>query len=276
MSGIGSILRRAETARRAPAAVPRRRRHAAPETTGLDLRRQFADNIDHRGRSVRVMMHNLPPSGFLRINVRDAMRERDFVTSNRSCRRHHREPGARPPIARRAQGLAPKPAGRGRQRDRNTFACAPMSMLRRPDDHRRDIRRRAARAVFIAEPDQDRHLMIDVALLSASQRRSLSPPAARRSRKATSSQGHAKRRDEGAPPGAAETEQAYALKLTAAGLNAVGADARGQLVGRDARVDRTAQAPLGRQILHRGGFPSDAPCAVLAQALASPFRRSLP
>ncbi len=59
----------------------------------------------------------------------------------------------------------------------------------RPDDHRRDIRRRAARAVFIAEPDQDRHL-IDVALLSASQRRSISPPAARRSRKATSSQGH--------------------------------------------------------------------------------------
>src|SRR5271167_5270898 len=73
----------------------------------------------------------------------------------------------------------------------------------------------------------------------------------------------------GGEESAAETEQAYALKLTAAGLNAVGADARGQLVGRDARVDRTAQAPLGRQILHRGGFPSDAPCAVLAPALAS-------
>src|SRR3974377_1416104 len=38
-----------------------------------------------------------------------------------------------------------------------------MSILRRPDDHRRGIRRRAPRAVFIAEPDQDRHLMIDVA-----------------------------------------------------------------------------------------------------------------
>ena len=48
------------------------------------------------------------------------------------------------------------------------------------------------------------------------------------------------------------------------------------LVSRDARVDRTSQAPLGRQILHRCGFPSDAACAVVAPALASPFRRSLP
>ena len=48
------------------------------------------------------------------------------------------------------------------------------------------------------------------------------------------------------------------------------------LVGRDARVDRTSQAPLGRQILHRGGLPSEASCAFLAPALASPFRRSLP
>src|SRR5208337_3181244 len=35
------------------------------------------------------------------------------------------------------------------------------------------------------------------------------------------------------------------------------------LVGRDARVDCTSQALLGRQILHRGEFPSDAPWAVL-------------
>jgi hypothetical protein len=63
-----------------------------------------------------------------------------------------------------------------------------MSMLRRPDDHRREIRRRAARAVFIAEPDQDRHLMIGVALLSASQPGFFPPPAARRSRKALRSQ----------------------------------------------------------------------------------------
>ena len=98
----------------------------------------------------------------------------------RPLRRHGSSPQhrAHPPIACCVRGLAPKRARRGRQRDRNTFACAPMSMLRRPDDHRRDIRRRAARAVFIAEPDQDRHLMIDVALLSASQRRSLSPPRA--------------------------------------------------------------------------------------------------
>ena len=63
-----------------------------------------------------------------------------------------------------------------------------MPLLRGPNDHHRDIRRRAPCTVFIAEPDQDRHLMIDVALLPAAQRRSPSPPVARRSRKAASSQ----------------------------------------------------------------------------------------
>ena len=61
-----------------------------------------------------------------------------------------------------------------------------MPLLRRPDDHRRDLRRRAPCAIAIAEPDQDRHLMT-VVTHSASQRRSLSPPAARRSTTALTS-----------------------------------------------------------------------------------------
>ena len=36
---------------------------------------------------------------------------------------------------RLAQGLVRARGRRGRQRDRNTFACAPMPVLRRPDDH---------------------------------------------------------------------------------------------------------------------------------------------
>src|ERR1700683_3222964 len=48
---------------------------------------------------------------------------------------------ARPTIARRARGLARALAQRGGQRGRKTFALASMSGLRRPDDHRRNIRR---------------------------------------------------------------------------------------------------------------------------------------
>ena len=69
-----------------------------------------------------------------------------------------------------APKASPERARRGRQRDRNTFACAPMPLLRRPDDHRRNLRRRAPCALAIADPDQDRHLMT-VAALPASQRR---------------------------------------------------------------------------------------------------------
>ena len=36
-----------------------------------------------------------------------------------------------------------------------------MPVLRRPDDHRRNLRRRAPCALAIADPDQDRHLMTD-------------------------------------------------------------------------------------------------------------------
>ncbi len=59
-------------------------------------------------------------------------------------------------------------------------------MLRRPDDHRRDVRGCAPCAIPAAEPDQDRHLMT-VAARPASQRRSLSPPAVRPSMRALTS-----------------------------------------------------------------------------------------
>jgi hypothetical protein len=95
------------------------------------------------------------------------------VRRNGSSAQHR----ARPPIARRARGLARALARQGGQRGRNSFAGASMSVLRRPHDHRRDIRRRAPRPSFTAEPDQDRHLMIDAALLSASQCRSPSLPS---------------------------------------------------------------------------------------------------
>jgi hypothetical protein len=45
------------------------------------------------------------------------------------------------------EGLARERACRGRQRHRNTFLCAPMPVLCRPHDHRRDIRRSAPSAL---------------------------------------------------------------------------------------------------------------------------------
>ena len=63
-----------------------------------------------------------------------------------------------------AQGLAPKRARQGRQRDRNAFACAPMPVLRRPDDRHRDVRRPRPARSPPPIPDQDRHLMIVAAL----------------------------------------------------------------------------------------------------------------
>jgi putative transposase len=59
---------------------------------------------------------------------------------------------ARPPIAGRARALA----RRGGQRGRIGFACAPLSVLRRPDDHPRNLRRRAPRALAFTDPKQDR------------------------------------------------------------------------------------------------------------------------
>ena len=76
---------------------------------------------------------------------------------------------ARPAIAHCGAGRSPMSARRGRQSGRRRFVRPALPVLRRPDDHRRDVRRRSARTIASAEPDQDRHLMIDVALSSASQ-----------------------------------------------------------------------------------------------------------
>ena len=63
-------------------------------------------------------------------------------------------------------------------------ACAPLPVLRRPDDHRRDVRRPAPCAIAIPKSDQDRHLADRAPRISSLQSRSLSLPAARRTRMA--------------------------------------------------------------------------------------------
>ena len=77
----------------------------------------------------------------------------------------------------------PKPTARPKH-----LRLRAVPVLRRPHDHRRDVRRSAPWALTAAEPDQDRHLMI-IAALPASQRRFPSPPPARRTRKLMSSRG---------------------------------------------------------------------------------------
>ena len=119
----------------------------------------------------------------------DAVRVRPSTSSLRPVRRRgaggqHR---ARPTTARRGRECAPA-FRRGRQSGRRRLACAALPLLRRPDDHRRDVRRAAPLALAVAEPDQDRHLMT-VAAHPASHRRSPSPPAARRNTSATPARG---------------------------------------------------------------------------------------
>jgi Putative transposase/SMP-30/Gluconolactonase/LRE-like region len=94
------------------------------------------------------------------------------VRQRRSGAQHR----ARPRSARRAQDLARQRACRGRQRDRNTFVCAPMPCC----GGRMTIVEtfEGPRALAAAEPDQDRHLMT-AAAHPASQRCFSSPPAAR-------------------------------------------------------------------------------------------------
>src|SRR5271157_2540005 len=144
-----------------------------------DQRPRPAQNHDARRRRV------LPPLSPARAALRFPSHPPLRPVRQRRSRTKHR---ARPPMARRAQGLAPKRARRGRQRDQNTFARAPMPLLRRPDDHHRNLRRPAPRAFPTTKPDQDRHLMI-ITALPASQPGFSSPPAARRSRKPMSSRG---------------------------------------------------------------------------------------
>ena len=85
----------------------------------------------------------------------------------RRSRPQHR---ARPPSARRAEASPKRSRAEADSETETRFASAPMPLLRRPDDHRRDVRRRAPGAPAVADPDQDRHLMT-VAALPASQRR---------------------------------------------------------------------------------------------------------
>jgi hypothetical protein len=86
---------------------------------------------------------------------------------------------------------APAEADRGtKDRDTEGPSPVPLPSLRRPDDHRRNLRRPAPCAIAIPKSDQDRHLMT-VAPHPISQSRSLSLPAARRTRTAMSSQASA-------------------------------------------------------------------------------------
>ncbi len=74
-----------------------------------------------------------------------------------------------------------------------------MSVLRRPDDHHRNVRRRAPCAFISAEPDQDRHFMTTITVLPASQRRSASLPTARRALSSQPPQTLFKRRAHASP-----------------------------------------------------------------------------
>ena len=95
----------------------------------------------------RFLLHVLP-SGFHRI--------RHYGLFASAIRAHNIE-RARQALA--APKVSPQSAPAEADSDRNTFAGASMPLLRRPDDHRRDVRGRAPRALALAEPDQDRQLM---------------------------------------------------------------------------------------------------------------------
>ena len=86
----------------------------------------------------------------------------------------NRSPRPRPHLSARVPSRTARP---------NIFVSASMPLLWRPNDHRRNLRRRTPLPIATAEPDQDRHLMI-IAALSASQPVSLRlpPPAAAGSR----------------------------------------------------------------------------------------------
>src|SRR5271166_1064389 len=152
------------------------RRHLQVEGLPHQRPRPAQDN-DARGRRVH------PPFSLAR-----AAQRLPPHPPLRPVRRHGPSPQhrARPPSARRAQGLAPERERRGRQRGRRRFVSPPMPMLWRPDDRRRNVRGPAPRTLPTAKPDQDRHLMT-VAAHPASQTRSRSLPTARRSRRPTSS-----------------------------------------------------------------------------------------
>ena len=126
----------------------------------------------------RFLLHVLP-SGFHRIRhyglFAGAVRADNIERARQAARRvGESRPSSRAPRPTvEAEDLSP---------------CAPLPVLRRPDDHRRDVRRPAPCAIAIPEPDQDRHLMT-VATHPASHRRSPPPPAARRNTSAMPARG---------------------------------------------------------------------------------------
>ena len=101
-------------------------------------------------------------------------------------RRSRTKRRARPPVAGHACGIARTFRRQGRQRSPKPCSRASMSLLWRPHDRHRNFRRRAPCALAFTEPDQDRHLMSDGAVLTPSQRPSSSTPANRRKRPALS------------------------------------------------------------------------------------------
>ena len=87
----------------------------------------------------RFLLHVLP-SGFHRV--------RHYGLFAGTVRAHN--------IERVRQLLAaPKPRPAEADRDTQTPSPAPMPVLRRSNDHHRNVRRRAPRAIATAEPDQD-------------------------------------------------------------------------------------------------------------------------
>ena len=127
----------------------------------------------------RFLLHVLP-SGFHRIRHYGLLPER-FEPATSSASRT---------MARRALRASPAETGCDFEvpllTPKEMTAWAPLPLLWRSDDHRRNLRRRAPRALAIADPDQDRHLMI-IVTLPASLCLSPSPPLARQSRNAMSS-----------------------------------------------------------------------------------------
>jgi hypothetical protein len=144
-----------------------------------DQKRRPAQDHDARGPRVH------PPLSPARVAERIPPHPTLRPVGRRGSHSEHR---ARAAIARPVQGPDRQRTRRRRQRRRSRFVLLPMPMLRRPDDHRRDLRRPASYSIAIAEPDQDRHIMTR-ATPSASHRRSVSPPAARRNTSVMSARG---------------------------------------------------------------------------------------
>jgi Phage integrase, N-terminal SAM-like domain len=96
-----------------------------------------------------------------------------------------------------------------------------QTLLRRPDDRHRNLRRRAPCALASAEPQQDRHLMSNAAVLTPLQPQSPATPANRRNGRplpARRPQTLVKRRDHVEPPWRAnQPSPLMSSKLTSSG-----------------------------------------------------------